>query len=83
VCKQFIGFTVNIQFRVKDVLVTNEDLMDPARRRVYAVGVFSIKRVRSSSWKEFDPREILGPAKEAMGEVVRSKMCLFGSSGVA
>jgi fructose-bisphosphate aldolase class II len=33
--------------------------------------------------KEFDPRKILGPAKEAMKEVVKEKMLLFGSSGKA
>jgi fructose-bisphosphate aldolase class II len=31
--------------------------------------------------KVFDPRKILGSAKEAMKEVVKSKMRLFGSSG--
>lgn len=29
---------------------------------------------------QFDPRKILGPTREAMRAVVRSKMCLFGSS---
>jgi len=33
--------------------------------------------------KVFDPRKILGSAKEAMKEVVKSKMRLFGSSGKA
>jgi len=31
--------------------------------------------------KEFDPRKILGPAKQAMKEVVKGKMRLFGSAG--
>jgi len=31
----------------------------------------------------FDPRKILGSSKEAMKEVVKGKMRLFGSSGKA
>ena len=33
--------------------------------------------------KNFDPRKVLGPAKDAMKEVVKGKMQLFGSSGKA
>jgi len=43
----------------------------------------TIREVLANSPKEFDPRKILGPAKEAMKEVVRGKMRLFGSSGKA
>ncbi|MGQ9531011.1 MAG: class II fructose-1,6-bisphosphate aldolase [Candidatus Bathycorpusculaceae bacterium] len=43
----------------------------------------TVREVLTQSPKEFDPRKILGPAKEAMKEVVRSKMRLFGSSGKA
>jgi len=43
----------------------------------------SVREVLMKSPKEFDPRKILGPAKEAMREVVRGKMRLFGSSGKA
>lgn len=43
----------------------------------------TIREVLAKSPKEFDPRKILGPAKEAMKEVVKSKMRLFGSSGKA
>ena len=43
----------------------------------------TIREVLSTKPKEFDPRKILGPAKEAMKEVVKSKMRLFGSSGKA
>jgi len=43
----------------------------------------TIREVLKNSPKEFDPRKILGPAKEAMKEVVKSKMRLFGSSGKA
>lgn len=40
----------------------------------------TIREVLTTKPKEFDPRKILGPAKEAMKEVVKSKMRLFGSS---
>jgi fructose-bisphosphate aldolase class II len=40
----------------------------------------TMREVLANSPKEFDPRKILGPAKEAMKEVVRGKMRLFGSS---
>jgi len=43
----------------------------------------SVREVLASSPKEFDPRKILGPAKEAMKQVAKSKMQLFGSSGKA
>ena len=43
----------------------------------------TVREVLTKSPKEFDPRKILGPAKEAMKEVVRGKMRLFGSSGKA
>ncbi|MEM2912151.1 MAG: class II fructose-1,6-bisphosphate aldolase [Candidatus Bathyarchaeia archaeon] len=43
----------------------------------------TVREVLATSSKEFDPRKILGPAKEAMKEVVKGKMRLFGSSGKA
>lgn len=43
----------------------------------------TVREVLTNSPGEFDPRKILGPAKEAMREVVRAKMRLFGSSGKA
>jgi len=43
----------------------------------------TVREVLANSPKEFDPRKILGPAKEAMKQVVKSKMRLFGSSGKA
>jgi fructose-bisphosphate aldolase class II len=43
----------------------------------------TVREVLANSPKEFDPRKILGPAKDAMKEVVKSKMRLFGSSGKA
>jgi fructose-bisphosphate aldolase class II len=41
----------------------------------------TVREVLTNSPKEFDPRKILGPAKEAMKQVVKGKMQLFGSSG--
>jgi fructose-bisphosphate aldolase class II len=43
----------------------------------------AVREVLANSPKEFDPRKILGPAKEAMKQVVKGKMQLFGSSGKA
>jgi fructose-bisphosphate aldolase class II len=43
----------------------------------------TIREFLANSPKEFDPRKILGPAKEAMREVVKGKMRLFRSSGKA
>jgi len=43
----------------------------------------TVREVLANSPKEFDPRKILGPAKEAMKQVVKSKMKLFGSTGKA
>lgn len=43
----------------------------------------TVREVLTNSPKEFDPRKILGSAKEAMKEVVKGKMRLFGSSGKA
>ena len=43
----------------------------------------TVREVLANSPKEFDPRKILGPAKNAMKEVAKSKMRLFGSSGKA
>ncbi len=39
-----------------------------------------IKKIIAEKPNEFDPRKLLGPSKEAMKEVVKSKMRLFGSS---
>lgn len=43
----------------------------------------TMREILTDSPKEFDPRKILGPAKDAMKEVVRAKMRLFRSSGKA
>jgi len=43
----------------------------------------TIREFLANNPREFDPRKILGPAKEAMEDIVKSKMRLFGSSGKA
>jgi fructose-bisphosphate aldolase class II len=43
----------------------------------------TVREVLATSQSQFDPRKILGPAREAMKDVVKSKMRLFGSSGKA
>jgi fructose-bisphosphate aldolase class II len=43
----------------------------------------AVREALTNSPKNFDPRKILGPAKDAMKEVVKGKMGLFGSSGKA
>ncbi len=43
----------------------------------------TVREVLATQPKEFDPRKILGPAKDAMREVSKDKMRLFGSSGKA
>ncbi len=40
----------------------------------------AVREILATSPKEFDPRKILGPAKETVKEVVKAKMRLFGSS---
>jgi fructose-bisphosphate aldolase class II len=43
----------------------------------------AVREALTNSPKNFDPRKILGPAREAMKEVAKGKMRLFGSSGKA
>ncbi len=43
----------------------------------------TIREVLATTPTQFDPRKILGPAREAMKKVVKSKMRLFGSSNKA
>ncbi len=43
----------------------------------------TIREVLATTPTQFDPRKILGPAREAMKEVMRRKMRLFGSSSKA
>ena len=43
----------------------------------------AVQEVVTSNPKEIDPRKLLGPAREAMKEVVRAKMRLFGCAGQA
>ena len=42
-----------------------------------------IRETLNKNPKEFDPRKYLGPAREAVKEVVKSRMELFGSAGKA
>jgi fructose-bisphosphate aldolase class II len=43
----------------------------------------TVREVLTNLPKNFDPRKVLGPAREAMKEVAKGKMRLFGSSGKA
>jgi fructose-bisphosphate aldolase class II len=43
----------------------------------------TVREVLANSPKNFDPRKILGPARDAMKEVAKGKMRLFGSAGKA
>ncbi len=43
----------------------------------------SVREILTSSPTVYDPRKILGPAKENMKKVVKEKMRLFGSAGKA
>lgn len=43
----------------------------------------TIRQIFAEDQKVYDPRKYLGPAKEAMKEVVRAKIRLFGSQGQA
>ncbi len=43
----------------------------------------AIRQVLAEHPDEFDPRKIFGPAEDAMKEVAKGKMRLFGSSGKA
>lgn len=45
--------------------------------------VKGVKEVLTKNPQEIDPRKILGPAKEAMTEIVREKIRIFGSNGKA
>jgi fructose-bisphosphate aldolase class II len=42
-----------------------------------------VREILKTKPAEFDPRKILGPAREEMKEVVRGRMALFGSAGKA
>ncbi len=43
----------------------------------------TVREVFTNAPKNFDPRKVLGPAKNAMKEVAKGKMQLFGSTGKA
>lgn len=79
------------------VLHGSSGVPDDAIRQAIALGVSKInidtnireafmaglKGALTKNPKEIDPRKVLGPAKEAMVEVIREKIRLFGSSGKA
>jgi len=54
--------------------------IDTDLRQAFTRGVQSVVRNHP---REYDPRKILGPAKEEMKAVIREKMRLFGCSGKA
>lgn len=43
----------------------------------------AIRRILAADPKEFDPRKYLGPARDAMADVVKARMAAFGSVGHA
>ena len=43
----------------------------------------AVREVIYTKPKEFDPRKVIGPARDSIREVVKTKMRLFGSSGKA
>jgi fructose-bisphosphate aldolase class II len=74
------------------VFVTNKDLLVQARQRASKINIdtdlrlvftATLREVLAKLPKEFDPRKILDLAKEAMKEVIKGKMQLFGGSGRA
>ncbi|OUM85036.1 MAG: fructose-1,6-bisphosphate aldolase, class II [Bacillus thermozeamaize] len=85
------------QIDVPIVLHGGSGVPDEAIRRSIALGVGkinvntenqvamtkTIREIFARDEKVYDPRKYLGPAKEAMKEVVRSKIRLFGSNGKA
>ncbi|ACB86425.1 class II fructose-1,6-bisphosphate aldolase [Natranaerobius thermophilus] len=52
--------------------------IDTELRQAFTSG---LKGVISEKPEEYDPRKLLGPAKDSMKEVIKEKMRLFGSSG--
>jgi fructose-bisphosphate aldolase class II len=46
--KPFIPFIINIQSKSEKVLVTNKDLLVPAREKGYAIGAFNVNNVESA-----------------------------------
>lgn len=43
----------------------------------------AVKQVLAENPAEYDPRKLLGPARQALKEVVKSKITLFGTAGKA
>ena len=41
----------------------------------------AVRRILAEDRQVFDPRKILGPARDMIAEVVKNKVKLFGSAG--
>ncbi|MBW2965432.1 class II fructose-bisphosphate aldolase, partial [Candidatus Woesearchaeota archaeon] len=72
--------------------VSEEDIRAAVRNGISKVNIDSdlrltfdatVREVLKTKPEEFDPRKILGPARDAMAEMVRYKMRLFSSAGKA
>jgi len=70
--------------------VSDEDIKAAIKNGISKVNIDSdlrltfdaaVREVLSKNPELFDPRKILGPARDAMTDIVRQKMRLFGSSG--
>lgn len=72
--------------------VSDEDIRAAVKRGICKINIDTelrmafaqaIKKVIAENPAEIDPRKMLGPAREAMKEVVKYKVRLFGSAGKA
>ncbi len=72
--------------------VSDEDIKAAVKRGICKINIDTelrmafaqaIKKVIAENPGEIDPRKMLGPARDAMKEVVKYKMRLFGSAGKA
>lgn len=72
--------------------VPDESIREAIKRGVCKVNIDTDMRIAFTAYLRrelaehpglFDPRKILGPARDAVSEVVRGKMGLFGSTGKA
>lgn len=72
--------------------VSDEDIRAAVERGICKINIDTelrmafaqaIKKVIAENPAEIDPRKMLGPAREAMKQVVKYKMRLFGSAGKA
>jgi fructose-bisphosphate aldolase class II len=72
--------------------LTQEQLQETVRRGVNKINIDTdvrlaftqaVRDVLTTKPEEYDPRKICGPARDAMTQVVREKIRLFGSAGKA